>query len=159
MARKHKSGKKRQKLTGSRKRKFNGLKALKNSLFFSAIVSVLAVAIYFYSSHKQLEYDLSVIGNGKPTVVQIHDPGCQLCQRLKRNLDSVKSDFTPDMQFKVANIGSKAGREFARQHNVEHVTLLLFDKRGKRVETLEGVKPASEIKAALTRLSKHRTTY
>ncbi|MEH6457507.1 MAG: thioredoxin domain-containing protein, partial [Cocleimonas sp.] len=118
--------------------------------------SVIAVPVYAYMQNSKVEHDLSVIGNGTATVVQVHDPGCRLCNRLKSNLGEVKGEFKDKIQFKTANILKPKGRVFASKHNVPHVTLLFFDKKGQRVNTMEGVSSSDDIKSSLQRLSKRR---
>ena len=137
-----------------RKKKMNWRRFIERSLFATAFLAMVGVAMAAYHSNKQIEYDLSVIGNGTPTVVQIHDPSCQLCRRLNSNLNSVKGDFKPDIQFKTANLASEQGRRFAQQHKVEHVTLMFFNKRGQRVNTIQGVTPADDIRVALNTFSR-----
>lgn len=139
------------------KKPFPWQKWLKKAGIGFAFVALISVTITVYSKMRQVEYDLSVIGNGTATVVQIHDPNCQLCRRLKGNLDSVKGDFTDNIQFKTANIASAKGRAFANKHRVPHVTLLFFNKKGQRVNTLQGVTPKDEIKQALDQLAKSRS--
>lgn len=123
-------------------------------LFIAAVlIGVVSYSVAAYMDRLEVEQDLSVIGNGTSTVVQIHDPDCRLCQALKSNLDSVKGDFKDDIQFKIANIKTKKGREFSRLHRVQHVTLLFFDQQGRRVDTIQGVTSSADIAAALTSLS------
>lgn len=131
-------------------------KTLKNSLISILFLAIIIGSFYFYTDIKKPEYDLSVIGNGTATVVQIHDPNCQLCRRLRSNVDSVKEEFTKKIQFKTANIASPKGRSFASKHQVPHVTLLFFDKKGRKVNTLQGVTSKENIKAALAQLLKRR---
>ncbi|MEO0442543.1 MAG: thioredoxin domain-containing protein [Pseudomonadota bacterium] len=128
-------------------------KVLKRSLITLCFISVIAVPLAYYSKTVAAEHDLSVLGNGMPTVVQIHDPGCQLCQQLKRNLGKAKVDFKDSIQFKTANIRTDKGSRFARQFNAPHVTLLMFDADGQQVNTLQGVRSPSEIRLALSRLA------
>lgn len=85
------------------------------------------------------EQDLSRIGNGKPTVVQVHDPQCPRCLALQR--ETRKALDTLDdgsLQYVVANIRTAEGRNFAAAQGVGHVTLLLFDGDGKRRNVLSG---------------------
>lgn len=85
------------------------------------------------------EQDLSKIGNGIPTVVQIHDPGCSRCAELQRQARKAMKGFGDgELQFLVANIHSKDGRALATQHGVGHITLLFLDGAGKRKDTLQG---------------------
>ncbi len=130
----------------------NWKKWFMKSAIFSVFAVFIIVSFSIYSHIQKKHYDLSVIGNGTPTVVQIHDPNCQLCRQLKSNLDSVKGNFTDQVQFKIANIGAAKGKAFASKHNVPHVTLLFFNEKGRRVNMLQGVTPKSEIKTALSQL-------
>jgi hypothetical protein len=85
------------------------------------------------------ETDLSLIGNGVPAIVQIHDPQCPLCVTLQReSRDALCEIDGSQLQFFVANIRTSKGRQFAATHDVGHVTLLLFDGRGRRRAVLVG---------------------
>jgi len=85
------------------------------------------------------EHDLAKLGNGIPTVVQIHDPQCPLCVALQRQARKALDNFDKgELQYLVANIKSKEGRAFATAHGVPHVTLLLFDAKGKQQQVLSG---------------------
>ena len=119
-----------------------------------ACVAVIVSGYLFVTGENKsrIEHDLSVLGNGKPTVVQIHDPGCQLCRQLKNNVDAVKPKFEEKIQFKTANIKTSKGKEFAEKYNVPHVTILLFNRRGKHVNTLRGVQPIDVISEALANI-------
>ncbi len=93
------------------------------------------------------ENDLSQIGNGTPSVVQIHDPNCNLCLSLQREARDAMGDFKEDqLQFIVANIISEKGQQLAASHGVGHVTLLLFDGAGKRRNTLVGPNTSEYLK-------------
>lgn len=86
-----------------------------------------------------VEQDLSRIGNGIPTVVQIHDPDCPQCRALQREAREALSALDGgEIQFLVANIRQPDGRELAAAHGVGHVTLLLFDGSGTRRGVLVG---------------------
>ncbi|MDD9878259.1 MAG: thioredoxin family protein [Magnetovibrio sp.] len=85
------------------------------------------------------EHDLTQIGNGTPTVVQIHDPECPRCVALQRETRDALCELGDDkLQFVVANIRSAKGAELARAHGVGNVTLLLFDGEGRRRDILAG---------------------
>ena len=85
------------------------------------------------------EHDLSLLGNGVPTVVQIHDPQCPRCRALRRETREAISRFEDGtIQYLVANIRRPQGRRFAAKHRVGHITLLLFDGNGRRRGILAG---------------------
>ena len=85
------------------------------------------------------EQDLTQLGIGRPTVVQIHDPQCSLCTALQREARKALKNFEKgEIDFLVANINTEKGAAFAARYGVPHVTLLLFDASGKLVQTLRG---------------------
>ena len=127
----------------------------KNSkwLAIGALLIILSGYLFVTGEQKsRIEHDLSVVGNGKNTVVQIHDPGCQLCRQLQANVNSIKPDFEQKIQFKTANIKTAKGAAFAEKYNVPHVTLLLFNRNGRLVNTIRGVQSKEVIANALSAL-------
>ena len=86
-----------------------------------------------------VEHNLSLLGNGVPTVVQIHDPQCPRCRALRRETRKAISRFEEGtIQYLVANIRQRQGQRFAAKHRVGHITLLLFDGNGRRRGILAG---------------------
>jgi thioredoxin-like negative regulator of GroEL len=158
MAKKHKKEKKKTKNNHGeqKKRAINWKNVIQKSTFYLVLCALIIGTFLIYSNNTKAEYDLSVIGNGTPTVVQIHDHNCRLCRQLKSNLDDVKKDFSDKVQFKTANILAKKGAEFAQKHQVAHVTLLFFNKKGQRANVLQGVSSKDEIRSALEQLIKQR---
>ena len=85
------------------------------------------------------EHDLTQIGNGIPTVVQIHDPQCARCIALQCETRDALCAFGDDeIRFLIADISRQDGRQLAAVHNVNNVTLLLFDAEGNRRDVLVG---------------------
>ncbi len=94
------------------------------------------------------EQDLSRVGNGKPTVVQIHDPQCNQCLALQSETRSALETIEDgSLQYVVANIRTAEGRAFAAANRVGHVTLLLFDANGKRTNVLTGHRSSAMLAA------------
>jgi len=104
------------------------------------------------------ELDLSKVGNGRPSIVQIHDPQCPLCVTLQRQTRRALRDHDDELfHFFVANIQTVEGSSFAARHNVPHVTLLFFDGAGQRVNTLRGPVSDAVVEAEVTaHLARHR---
>jgi hypothetical protein len=121
------------------------LRSLKRWSISLAVLAALGAALFFYSQLVAQERDLSVIGNGTPTIVQVMDTGCRLCQQLQRNSKSALSPYSDDVQWRVANISTSDGLAFARRQGVEHVTLVLFNSNGQRVRILSGVTSSEEL--------------
>ena len=113
-------------------------------------VGGVGAAGYFgftYYEATAAEYDLTRIGQGKPKVVQIHDPQCPRCSALQREaraaIDAMEGD---DVCLLVANIRMEKGRNFAAAHGVGSITLVLMDGAGRVVEVLEGNRQRAELK-------------
>ncbi len=99
------------------------------------------------------EADLSKIGNGTPTIVQIHDPGCPVCRALQTQTRAALAEFEDgQLQYAIANIRQTKGKRLAAKYKVAHVTLLLFDGRGTRRNTLTGPNDRSTLIRAFRQL-------
>jgi len=82
---------------------------------------------------------LTRIGNGIPTIVQIHDPQCPKCVALQQETRDALSNFEDGkLQYLVANIRTVEGKMLDTSHGVGHVTLLLLDGQGRKLNTLVG---------------------
>jgi len=93
------------------------------------------------------EHDLTRVANGRPTVVQVHDPQCPLCRALQEETRSALAMFEDgELDYVVANIRTDKGQAFANRYGVPHVTLLLFDGNGELKEVLQGERRQYELR-------------
>lgn len=115
-----------------------------------------AAGLAAYKKSYDVEHDISVIGNGIPTVVQIHDPSCPTCQKLKHNVAKVKTKFDEQIQFRIASLRTDAGRRLASKHEVGKITLLLFDGSGERVGMISGLQEPEYLTSRFKRLAERR---
>lgn len=100
-----------------------------------------------------VEGDLSKLGNGLPTIVQIHDPQCPRCRALQKETRDALAEFDDGkLQYLVANIRNGDGKRFADKHGVGHVTLILFDGEGKARKTLVGERASGALVSEFRRL-------
>lgn len=125
------------------------LKLLRNG----AIAAVVVGGVGTLAARKVMadlaEQDLSLIGNGKPTVVQIHDPQCPLCQALQKEARAALGKIEDgQIQYVVANIRTEQGATLAGDLGVPHVTLVLYDAKGEVQEILQGPNTEAGILAA-----------
>lgn len=98
------------------------------------------------------EADLSKIGNGIPTIVQIHDPQCPICRTLQQEARKALTNFEDgELQYLVANIKQIKGKKLAAKHGVQHVTLVLLDGKGRRSEILTGSNTSDFLEQAFRR--------
>jgi len=114
----------------------------------AVFVGLGSIGVNAYKKSWETSHDLSVIGNGTPTIVQIHDPKCPKCKKLMSNTKSALSKFDDKLVFRIADITTSAGRKLQRTHNANTVSLLMFDRGGKMRRTSSGVKSADELELA-----------
>ena len=137
------------------KRKLTRRDFLGNSVMYSVgIAAVGGAGLYLANtmSVSAREGELSDIGNGVPTVVQIHDPSCPTCNALLCEAREATCGFEDDrLQFRVANLTTDEGYALAQEHGVGKITLLLFDGDGKMRLALPGMNEAANLAPAFER--------
>lgn len=102
--------------------------------------------------NKLAEQDLSVIGQGIPVIVQIHDPQCNLCAQLQRETRKALQAFHDGaVIYRVANIRTTDGADLQQREGLPHVTLALYDGAGTRLHVITGVTSAQDLVAAFRR--------
>lgn len=96
------------------------------------------------------EHNLERIGQGVPSVVQVHDPQCPMCTQLQKETRKAMKPYGEDqMIYLIADINKPEGREFARTHNVSHVTLVLMDAQGSAKQIINGVHTRAQLEPIL----------
>ena len=129
-------------IRGKTTKKYPSIRAM---LVMVSLLAVSAAGIAAYKSNWNKTHDLSVIGNGISTIVQIHDPSCRLCRSLMASTEQALDRMDGQIQYRIADIHTPEGKLIQNRHEVPHVTLLLFDPAGKLVRTLTGVKSADTL--------------
>jgi hypothetical protein len=120
-------------------RKKRGL--LRSVIVLVVLVSAGGAGFTAFKNNYDISHDLSVIGQGIPTVVQIHDTTCPLCLKLRSNASSAMARIADEnLLFRVADVTTPEGQRLMRKYDVSKVTLLLFDRDGKMNRSLNGVK-------------------
>ncbi len=131
------------------RREWRNLRQFGLGLFL--MVAVAGVALAAFKRNYDISHDLSVIGSGIPTVVQIHDPGCSLCNQLRRNTSDAVDRLGDRILYRIADITTPEGKRLQNRHRVQHVTLLLFDGDGNMRRVLEGVRDEDALHTSLLR--------
>lgn len=139
-------------LHASRVKRRAALLKIRNGLMALAVVGGSGWYLVEEVRATSREHDLSRLGNGIASVVQIHDPQCPTCRALQRETRDAIESFGPDeIQYLVANVRRDEGWAFARAHGVGHVTLLLFDGKGSHRDTLVGPNTAEALERVFRR--------
>lgn len=92
------------------------------------------------------EHDLSRVGQGSPSIVQVHDPQCPICTALQKQTRAALDNFDDcGLVYLVADIKTDEGARFAARYGVPHVTLLFFDGTGELIDTSHGMRQSAEL--------------
>jgi len=136
------------------KKTTKGIKLNRRSFKKLATVFIFSIpifaAVFAYSKFHQRTYDLGIIGNGKPVLVQAHDTTCAPCRNLQSSVMSVIDEY-PEIEYKVANLNSREGSVFARKHGAQIVTLLFFNSKGERVGIQSGIQTEDQVRTFIER--------
>jgi len=98
------------------------------------------------------ERDLTRLGQGTPTVVQVHDPSCNDCSILQTEARAALRNFDDaDLSYLIADLTSAEGAAFAREHGVGRVTLMLFDADGRPVDVMTGIRDRAALQLRFER--------
>jgi hypothetical protein len=129
------------------------IRLARNSAIGIAVVGATGGYLTYSTRATMHEQDLTRVGQGRPSVVQIHDPQCPVCQRLQRATRAALSRFDDgELDYVVANIRSGKGDAFANKYAVPHVTLLLFDADGELQHILRGEQQADALEREFKKL-------
>lgn len=121
---------------------------MRNAAILLAFLAVPIAWLIANEQSAQQESDLSILGSGQPVAVQVHDHSCPLCQRLKANAEQALNEMEQPPAWRIADINTTSGADFAHRYGVGHVTILLFDGQGNRQQTIQGVTSSSDLRAA-----------
>lgn len=138
---------------GADKGRRSFLRTARNGAIGLAVVGGIGFLFVRNVSSTMHEHDLDRVQNGKPTIVQIHDPQCSSCVALQRETKQALKNFNSDeLDYVIANIKTPEGRNFANRYGAQHVTLLLFDDEGALQGVLQGQRRRGELRLAFERL-------
>ena len=75
--------------------------------------------------------DLSVIGQGKPSLVLGFESYSPVSGDALSRLNAVRGDYEDRMLFVVADLGTPQGKTFARRHNLQNGAAIFISPDGK----------------------------
>lgn len=103
---------------------------LRGGLAAAVVLPLGAFGLWRYEQSAQQRRDLSVIGNGTPTVVQVFDPRCAECRQLRDRLSGAIDAHPGPIQYRLADRSTTAGGLFASRHQADHLTVFFFGSDG-----------------------------
>lgn len=93
--------------------------------------------------------DLSLIGQGKNVLVQVHDHNLVGSIDLMESLNTLRPEYAKSVEFVVADLLTPEGRAFAATHNVSAVTLVFFAPDGTQRGAVQGTQDLDALRNSL----------
>lgn len=112
---------------------------IRGAIALAVAVPLAAIGLAQYNRRAAARYDLRVVGNGTPTAVLVIDRGSRDATELRNRFDSLRREFEPAVQFRIADLGTPDGAVFASRHQVPSLSVLLFAADGRLRNTLTGL--------------------
>ena len=105
------------------------------------ILGGLAGVIWFFAGRENLEENYSIVGQGEPVIVQVHQLNCADCDILRANTKRALKQINDDrLHYRIAYLHKNEGIAFASKHGAaRETTLILFDKFGRKQSVYIGV--------------------
>lgn len=145
--RKHTAVKNKKQATGPKKRTLKQhLRRLRGWGITLVVIAAIGGVAWFYQAQHADMRDISVVGNGTPTVVQLFDQNCVTCRQLDKNAKAAMRSFGDELQFRIVNLNVPSGQAFAQRYNGGQTTLLYFDGNGRHVTTVTGVQSSADLR-------------
>ena len=101
----------------------------------------LAGVIWFFAGRENLEENYSIVGQGEPVIVQVHQLHCADCDILRANTKRALKQINVDrLHYRIAYLHKNEGIAFASKHGAaRETTLILFDKFARKQSVYIGV--------------------
>ena len=109
------------------------------------------IGLFAWNLPRGYSSDLSQIGKGKNIVVQVHDHYLVASSQLMENLHRLRAEYDAVVEFIVADLQVAEGKAFAKNYNVDAVTLLFFAADGRHIATVQGVPELENLRASLNK--------
>ena len=124
-----------------------GSAKLTTLIIILAVVAILAIAVMMLP--KGFKGDLSLIGQGKVSVVLTHDKNIVASVEMMETLNAIRADYEDKVEFLAVDIATPVGNGFMRDQAVGPVVLVVFNADGTRQQVLRGDSNASQVRAVL----------
>ena len=94
----------------------------------AAVIGVFLASQYFL---QPMSSDLSVIGQGRPSLVLAYENFSPESGAVLNQLNRIRKDYQGVMNFAVADLGTPQGQAFARQYNLSNGAAVFLSAEGE----------------------------
>lgn len=122
---------------------------LRSGIALAVGLPLAALGIQYYNKQASERYDLSVIGNGIPTVVLVIDRSSRDANELRSRFQSVQREYRDTVQFRIADLSTPDGALFASRQQASTLTIVMIAPDGRVRNTLTGLQDRQIISEAV----------
>lgn len=112
-----------------------------------AICGVIATAVMLLP--KGFKNDLTLIGQGSPSVVLVHDKNLVGGTTTMALLNKVRPDYKGKVVFLAVDIVTPTGQAFMQEQAVRAIDIVVFGPDGSRQQVLKGGVNEQELRSTL----------
>ena len=111
------------------------------------VLAAIAGVVWLFASRQSLEEDFSIVGQGEPVIVQVHQLNCADCDVLRANTKRALAEIDDDrLHYRMAYLHKSEGIAFASKHGAaRYTTLILFDKFGRKKGVYVGLQDVDQL--------------
>lgn len=123
-------------------------KIIISAVIAAGLITAASTIALASSRNSSRLYDLSRVGQGIPSIVQVHDTTCPVCTELRNNISRIENEFDDSqLLILVADINKEEGLHFAARFTQHRrVTLLYFDPAGNLIDVQSGLQQPEELR-------------
>ena len=98
--------------------------------WFAVVATAIGVLLASQYFVQPMSSDLSVIGQGQPSLVLAYENYSPESGAVLNQLNRIRKDYQGAMNFAVADLGTPQGQAFARQHNLSNGAAVFLSAEG-----------------------------
>ncbi len=98
------------------------------------VIALLAIAIMMMP--KGFKDDLSLIGQGKTSIVLVHNKNYVNSTEMMELFNKIRPDYKNKVEFLAVDIDTPIGQAFMQQHQVNAIDLVIFSPNGTKQQVI-----------------------
>ena len=130
---------------------------LRGAVTLAVSAPLVGFGVYRFVDASRSKHDLTVIGIGTPTVVQVFDAHCAECRQLRDRVEAAIAAHPAPIQHRLADRSTAEGGLFASRHQAEHLSLFFFAADGSLRGRETGMASQTDVALALRSFFPDRT--